>query len=349
KSAPTVCFVDKKAISAGALIALSGEKLVMRPGTTLGAAEPRAGSEKADEKTVSMWTSQLSAVAEARGRNGLIAAAMSDSDIAIEGVIEKGKLLTLGDKQALNLGMIDAVLDTREEIIRDFHLPSTVVEIDPSFKQQAVQWLSSPYIASILLTIGIAGIVIEIFTAGFGVFGAVGMISFLAFFIGNFWAGNAGLGAILLFLLGAFLIIMEIFVIPGFGVPGVLGIASILFSIIFASPDIQYAAISIVIALAGSIVLIAISLKNRRTRKLWSKIILSQKQENKEGYSSQNLVQENLLGCYGLAVTPLRPAGTAIFDNKRIDVVTEGEFLDKDTPIEVIEVSGGRVVVKRKS
>ena len=228
---PTVCFVNNKAISAGSLIALAGEKLVMRPGTTIGAAEPRVGSEKADEKIVSMWAAELRETAESRGKDGEIAAAMADSDIVIAGLIEKDKLLTLGAQDALSYGMTDAILNNYSEIVAEFDLPDNIVETDLTFRERIVKLMSSPYIAAILLTIGIAGIIIEIFTAGFGVFGAIGLLAFVTFFVGNIWAGNGGWGPILFLTLGVFLIAMEIFVIPGFGVPGILGALSVLFSI----------------------------------------------------------------------------------------------------------------------
>ena len=116
--------------------------------------------------------------------------------------------------------------------------------------------------------------------------------------------------------------------------------------IVFASPSLQYAAIALVIALVVSVLLIVLLLKNRRTRKIWGKLILGEKQENVEGYSSQDLSQNQLLGCVGRALTPLRPAGTAMINGERVDVIAQGEFLDPETELEVISVSGGRVVVK---
>ena len=103
-SVQTICFVNDKAISAGALIALACDEIIMAPGSTMGAAEPKVNGEKADEKTVSFWSAELSSTAELHDRNGLIAAAMADSDIEIENVVEKGKLLTLTADQAVDLG-----------------------------------------------------------------------------------------------------------------------------------------------------------------------------------------------------------------------------------------------------
>lgn len=344
---PTVCFVTNKAISAGSLIALAGEQMAMRPGSTIGAAEPRVGSQKADEKTLSMWSAQLSSVAEARGRDGKIAAAMADSDIVIEGLIEKGKLLTLSDSQALAYKMTDAVLESRQEVIDHFALPaSSVTVIDQTYRERVVQWLSSPYVAAVLLTLGMAGLIIELLTAGsFGIFGSIGLLSFILYFTGNIWAGNAGIGTVLLFVAGIFLIIMEIFVVPGFGVPGVLGILSIIGSIFFASPSVSYALTSLLTALVATVVLVAVSIKNKKTRKIWKKIILSQKEETQGGYVAPDVSLASYLGAKGRALTILRPAGTGEFGGKRVDVVTLGEFIGMGKEIEVIAVEGGRVIV----
>lgn len=343
---PTVCIVENKAISAGALIAISGEKLVMRPGTTIGAAEPRIGNEKADEKTMSMWRTQLSSVAESRGRDGQIAAAMADTDIVIEGLSEKDKLLTLGDIQALSLGFIDGVFNTTGEVMAEYNLPGNLVEIEPNVKENATRWFANPIVSAVLLTIGIVGIAIELFIPGFGIFGIVGVLSFITYFIGHFWAGNTGWGAVLLFVLGIILVVLEIFVIPGFGAAGILGAVSILASVFMASPNIQYALISLVIAIVASVVLIILSFRNRKTRKVWRKLVLNQKLDAESGYSSQTPDLDKYLDAVGIAITPLRPAGTAMFGSDRVDVVTEGTLIGESTRIKVIEVSGGRIVVR---
>ena len=343
---PTICYVTKKAISAGALIALAGEKVAMRSGTTIGAAEPRVGNEIADEKVLSMWTAQLASVAEARGRDPQIAGAMSDANIVIDGLSEKGKLLTLTDALALNRGISDVTANSLDAVVQHFNLPSVNTTLEPTFQDKIAKALSSPYIAAILLMIGIAGILIEIFTAGFGVFGAVGFISMALYFAGNVWAGSAGIGAILLFVVGIILLLIEFFVTPGFGIPGVLGVLSMFGSIVWASPSFSYAAISLLIALVGVVVLLFISIKFGRTRKVWSRLILSVRQENEKGYVAPIAELSLLEGSRGKAVTTLRPAGTAVINDKRIDVVTDGEYIAADTEIEVVSVEGMRVVVR---
>ncbi len=348
QSLETLAFVDGKAISAGSLIAFSGKQLVMMPGSTIGAAEPRSGGVKADEKALSMWRTELASAAEARGRDGQIAAAMADSDIEIPGLKEKGKLLTLTATQAVELGMADGIVNSLYEAI-DFSLGTSDVEIVKLELTNTEKWadfLTSSTVSAILLTIGLLGIVLEVLTPGFGLFGALGLFAFGLFFAGSFIAGYSAWLALFLFLIGLVLIIMEIFVIPGFGVAGISGAVAVVLAVVFASPSIGQAFLSLFIALVATVILTAITLKNKKTRKVWSKLILKQKQENKDGYEVQNETAMKYLQKQGIAATVLRPSGTGIFEGERIDVVTEGEFIAPGAVIEVVKVEGTRVVVK---
>ena len=344
---PTYCYVNNKALSGGSLIALAGQTLIMAPGGTMGAAEPRLFNQTADPKTVSAWGGQLQAMAEARGRNGETAKAFADADMEIEGLTEKGQLVTLTADQALEYGMADAILSNRAELIREYDLPITVVELQKSFQEKTGGWLSDPWISIILLTLGIAGIVIELLTAGsFGLFGAAGLVSFALYFIGHFWAGNIGVGAILLFIVGLILIVLEIFVIPGFGITGILGILSVLTSLVLASPNFSQAMFTLGGSLVAAILIIIFMLKNKKTRKVWGKLILSHKLETDEGYLSHDTSLSAYIGKRGTALTTLRPAGTAEIEGKRLDVVTSGEFIEIGRGVEVILVEGMRMVVR---
>jgi membrane-bound serine protease (ClpP class) len=319
----------------------------MTPSATIGAAEPRIFNQTADTKVISVWAGKLTAVAEARGRDGLIAAAFADADIEIEGLTEPGKLVTLSAAQSLEYGMADGIFNSRAEVITELGLSAVVVEMEKNFQEKAGGLLSDPWISIILLTLGIAGIVIEVLTAGsFGIFGTVGLISFALYFMGHFWAGNIGLGAILLFVVGLILIALEIFVIPGFGVTGVLGILSVLTSLVLAAPDFNYAVLTLGGSLVAAVLIIVITLKNKKTRKAWGRLVLSHKLEAKEGYSSHDESTTAYLGKRGKALTILRPAGAADIEGKRVDVVTSGEFIEAGCSVEVILVEGSRVVVR---
>jgi len=221
------------------------------------------------------------------------------------------------------------------------------VAFQGGFKGAIVSLLDNSLIAAALLTLGFAGIMIELFVTGFGVAGFVGVASFALYFFGNIWAGHVSTAVLLLFVLGLLLIIAELFVTPGLGALGILGIAAILFSVFWAAPSAGYAVTAILIALIAAVALIAVTIKFGKTRNVWNRLILKLKQENEQGYVAPNAKLIGLVGTKGYALTVLRPAGTAEIDGRKIDVVTEGEFIEPGTPIEILQVDGMRVVVRK--
>lgn len=354
---PTSAYVTAGALSAGALIAFAADELIMAPGTTIGAAEPRLGTEKADEKYVSAWAGKLAAAAatsaEKNGRDperaSEIAAAMADADLAIPGVVEKGKLLTLTDRQALELGMSDGIMSSLDEVLTRHELENaTIIEFSPSLAERLARWVTSPMVMPVLLTIGLAGLVIEIFTVGFGIPGTIGLIALGLFFGGSMLAGMSGWEAILIFILGLILLGVEVLVLPGFGIVGIGGLGAMIISIILAAPSLEQAIISLVLAILGTIVLLFLSIKLLPSRRVWQRLVLGVKQEKEEGYVAPSLSLQNLVGTEGISVSPLRPAGAIEVDGERIDVVTDGNFIPVNTPVKVVKVEGTRVIVRRK-
>ena len=347
RNVTTMTFVNSRAISAGALIAMAGQPLIMAPGGTIGAAEPQTlDGERAPDKPMAAWLAEMEGVARATGRDPQVAAAMADVYTVVEGFSEEGNLLVLDSQQALELGIADYIFRSRSEIIHYFELSHDVVEHERTTQDRMIGFLSNPIISGLLLLVGIAGLAIEIFTGGsFGIFGVAGILGFVLFFMGNFLAGHVTAAAVLLFGAGVLLIALEIFVLPGFGVAGIGGILAIFASIILAAPSVGQGIITLVIALVGSVLLVVLSFKNRKTRKFWSKLQLH---HTEAGYTSVEGKFDHYQGKEGKAVTVLRPAGTADIEGNRVDVVTNGEFLEPETAIEVILVEGARIVVREK-
>jgi len=177
---PTVAFINKRAISAGALIALATERIVIAQGGTIGAAtpvqmgQPGAPAQPVEEKTVSYVRKEFRATAEARKRPPLIAEAMVDADVAIPGLIEKGKLLTLTTGEALKYKVADFRTDTIEAVLKQLDLAGAELRrASPNWAENLVRFLTHPIVSSLLITIGMLGIILEIRTPGFGVPGAV--------------------------------------------------------------------------------------------------------------------------------------------------------------------------------
>ena len=357
----TVAFVNKRAISAGALISLAAEKIVMADGGTIGAATPvQMGSpggetKPVDEKSVSYMRKEFRATAESRKRPPLVAEAMVDPDVVIDGVIEKGKLLTLTTTEALKLKVADVRADSLEAVLEYLKLPGAQIRRPTvNWAEQLVRFFTHPVLSSVLMTIGILGIIVELRTPGFGVPGAIGLTSLGLFFWGHWLVRLAGWEEILLVALGLVLLALEIFVIPGFGITGVLGILALVgglaLSLIGAGATgglllwaVGRVALSLLIAIGASLVLLRLLPHLPYGRSL----VLATDLDARAGYASAPESDLKWIGKRGTAATPLRPAGIALFDGERVDVVSRGEYIAADAPIEVVRVDGNRIVVRQ--
>lgn len=345
---PTAALIKGQAISAGSYIALASDHIAMQPGSTFGDAEALVGGKRAGEKIMSAWKKDLASVAEAHGRNPEIAMAFADRDMEIEGVIERGKLLTLTPQDALKLGMADYQVADRDELLKTLGLEKAqIISANPTAAEKISRIVTNPFIAPLLLTIGLAGLVIEVITIGFGLFGIIGLASLGLFFGGHLLAGFSGWEAILLFLSGLILLVIEAFV-PGFGIFGIGGIAAFIFSIILVSPSLEAALISLTIAIIGTIALTLLSLKFLTTRNFWDKIILGNKQVSAEGYIASKPELAQYIDREGVVLAALRPAGTIELDDGiRLDVVSAGDYILKDSRVKIIKVEGNRIVVRK--
>jgi membrane-bound serine protease (ClpP class) len=358
---PTVAFINKRAISAGALIALATAKIVIAQEGTIGAAtpvqmgQPGAPAQPVEEKTVSYVRKEFRATAEARQRPPLIAEAMVDADVEIPGLIEKGKLLTLTTEEAVKHQVADFRADTIEEALKQLGLSGVEVRrASPNWAENLVRFLTHPIVSSLLITIGMLGIILEIRTPGFGVPGILGIGSIALFFWGHWLVQLAGSEEMLLVGSGLVLLAAEFLLIPGFGVAGVLGIAALLsglsLSLIgggatwdFILKAVGQVVFSLLLALVGSLVLLRFLPRLPFGRRL----ILETGLAAGAGYASAPDTDKQWLGKDGLAVSPLRPAGIADIAGERLDVVSDGEFIEAGAQVVVARVDGNRIVVRR--
>ncbi|HSW16296.1 MAG TPA: NfeD family protein [Ramlibacter sp.] len=357
----TIAFVNKRAISAGALISLATHTIVMGTGGTLGAATPvLAGAGggmtlPAEEKTVSYVRKEFRATAEARQRPPLLAEAMVDADIAIPGVIDKGKLLTLTTEEALRLKMADFRADTLEQALQATGLAGAEVRrVAPNWAENVVRAITQPVLASLLVTLALAGIIIELRTPGLGLAGVVGAVSLGLVLWGHWIAQLAGLEEMLLVVAGVVLLVVEIFIIPGFGVAGFLGITALLVGLVLSLTGagnttellVQVAGrlvFSLLLAIAVSLLLLRFITHTRAGRRLTLQTGLAAD----AGWTSPPPDDAQWLHRTGVAASMLRPAGFADIDGARVDVVSDGEFIDAGAPVQVVRVDGNRIVVRR--
>ena len=350
---PTVAFVSGKAASAGAYIALNAGGIAMAPGSSIGAAMMvnQLGEPVEDVKNLSFWRSQMSAAAELNGRNPAIAVAMVDPDTVLEmpeigRTKERGQILTLTFDEALKVGYSDATARSIEEVMAWKGLAGQrVVELAPTFAERAAQWLTSPGVATLLLILGIAGIGIELLVPGFGVPGIVGLAAFALYFLGHYIAGIAGMESMIFFVAGIILLLLEMF-IPSFGILGLLGTAGLVYGIVSAAQDTGNAAQSLGIAALVGLAVIAVTAYIFRKRGVWNRFILNEALTTEKGFVPHESSREALVGKEGVAKSPLRPAGVAMIEGQRVDVVSRGEFVEPGRPVRVVAVDGTRVVVE---
>ena len=356
----TIAFVNKRAISAGALIALSAENIVMASGGTIGAATPVQMGQPGEpaaavgEKTVSYVRKEFRATAEARNRPPLLAEAMVDADVEIAGVIEKGKLLTLTTEEALKHKLIDLRADTLEEALEKLGLGKPELRsLAPNWAENVVRFLTHPVVSSMLISIAMLGIFLEMRTPGFGVPGGLGITSLALFFWGHWLVQLAGWEELLLGLAGITLLALEVLVIPGFGIAGLMGILALVAALVlsmigpgFTTTFMLAAAGRVVFALLFAVLASVVLLRFLPRLPFGRRLVLKSGLAAAEGYASAPESDMKWLGKTGRASSPLRPAGIADIDGQRVDVVSDGEHIDAGQPIRVTHVDGNRIVVR---
>ncbi len=352
---PVYSLINRRAYSAGALIALSTSRIYMRPASVIGAATPVDGTgTKAPEKIVSAMRSQMRTLAEANGLEPEVAAAMVDEDIEIDGVVESGKLLTLTTEEAIEIGYAEAIEDLDALLVQLGHEGATVVTPELNWTERVVRFFSSSVVAPFLLSLGFLGLLVEIRTPTFGLAGTMGLISLCLFFGSNMIIGLAGLEDVLIVGAGLALLGIEAFVVPGFGIFGVAGVVAIVTGLYMSllgniptMPDFTRAAwvlASSTLLLIGSAWALIRTLPSS-SRLTESGIFLLAKTASAIGYESAE-VRSDLVGKHGTAITDLRPAGTALVGDERIDVVSESEWISAGTPVKVLSAEGYRHIVR---
>jgi membrane-bound serine protease (ClpP class) len=352
---PVYAYVNRHAYSAGALIALATDRVYMRTGSVIGAATPVVGSgEKAPEKIVSAMRSQMRTLAEARGLDPRVAEAMVDEDIEIDGVVEAGKLLTLTTTEAVDLGYAQEVEDW-DALLADLGLADASVQaMSVNWAERVVRFLSNPLVAPFLLSLGFLGLIAEIKTPGLGLAGLAGLLSLSLFFGSHLILGLAGLEDLILFGIGVVLIGVELFIVPGFGLFGILGglgvLGGVYMSLVGNMPTVpDFAQAGAVLSISLLIILVTswalLRHLPRSSRLARSGVFLTTKGSRAEGWASATR-RSDLMGKEGRALTDLRPAGTVLIGEERVDAVSESEWIEDGTFVRVVSSEGYRLVVR---
>ena len=356
---PVVTYIDVNAASAGALISFATDNILMAPGGSIGAATVvDGGGEKADEKIQSYMRGLMRSTAEAKGYDPRIAEAMVDERIEIEDIIAEGVLLTLSASEALELGVSTATVRSLSEVAAEMGWEDAeLFNVQELWQESVIRFFASPILQSLLLLMMLGGLYFELQSPGVGFAGGIALLGALLFFLPLYIMGLAQFWEILIVIIGVTLIIVEIFVLPGIGIAGVAGVILLIFGL-FASlvgnvgfnfpslEDMRTELWTITITLLLTIAFVASTLRYVMKTPVFGRLVLTRSTDRASGYTSYDDRSE-LLEQEGVALTSLRLSGTVRIGDRRVDAISDGDYIDKGDRVKVVAVHSGQVYVTR--
>ncbi len=274
-------------------------------------------------------------------------------------VLPSGKLLTLTPDEAKKYGVIKFEPTKLEDVAEFLQFgPVTYHEIVPNWAEKFFRWVTSPAVAGLLLMLGIGGLYLEIKAPGLSVPGILGVACLALFFGSHYIIGLADVIDIVLVLTGIILVLVEIFVLPGFGLAGGIGIACIAVGVYlslvnFTIPEFSWefdrlwnAVTSMAVACASFIVFVVATWRILPHTPLYSRLVQTGTQDVEDGFTVQPAeVILSAIGLEGVASSMLRPAGKGRFHGRTYDIISHGDFVAPGTPVRIVEVDGNRYVV----
>lgn len=359
---PTIVFIQNNAASAGALISIACDSIYMTPGSTIGAASVvNQEGELMPEKYQSYMRKKMRATAEETGRNPLIAEGMTDENLVIDSIKEKGKIVTFSTKEAIKYGYCNGEAETPEQILSKLSGGSyTITKHKSSISEAIALWLINPAISGVLLLVIFGGIYFEFKAPGTFLPIGISLIAAVLYFAPLYVEGLAANWEIIVFIAGLVLIFLEIFVIPGFGIAGISGIVltigaltlalvrNINFDFTFVpSGSVAVSFLMVTVAMALPLILLIAFGQQIFSSTLFQKMSVATEMKTSEGFSVKDNALEALIGSTGVAVTDLRPAGKIELNGERYDVVTDGGFVVKDSVVKVIGLRSNYLVVEK--
>jgi membrane-bound serine protease (ClpP class) len=358
---PIWVFINADAASAGALISIACDSIYMAPGASIGAATVVDGSgDKAPDKYQSYMRSIMRSTAEENKRNPTIAEGMVDEDVELDSVKKVGQVITFSTSEAIRYGYCEGRVESIEEILKKNNITNYEIDrFELSSPEKVISFFLNPFISGILILVILGGIYFEMQTPGVGFPGLAALVALVLYLVPYYLNGLAQNWEIIAFFVGLALIAVEIFVLPGFGIAGIGGIILVVGSLVLIMinndafdfefvrmSDMLGALAAAMAGLFGSMILFFVGGSRLPDTKFFKKIALSDTQESSQGYTA-NFITEVLAGKHGITQTVLKPSGKILVDGMIYDAQTRGEYIDKGTPVEVINVTGSSVLVKQ--
>jgi len=358
---PIYVWINKDAASAGALISIACDSIYMSSGASIGAATVVSGDgTQAPDKYQSYMRSIMRSTAEAKGRDPKIAEAMVDQDIKVDSISKEGKVITFSTKEAIEFGFCDAELNSIDEIMNRQNINNyEIVKFDIGSTENIISFFLNPIISSILILLIIGGLYFELQTPGVGFPIIASIAALVLYLIPYYLNGIAENWEIVLFFIGVVLIALEVFVIPGFGIFGIIGLFTSIGALILimlnndmfdftfvVSKDIVNASLSVLISVFAFGILILFGGIKLTDSQAFKKISLDETQNSDLGYISKKY-SDDLIGKKGKTFTVLRPSGKILINDEIYDATSSGEFIEKNTKVEIISNEGSNLKVKK--
>ncbi len=359
---PIHVFINTKAISAGALISISCDSIYMARGANIGAATVvTQDGAAAPDKYQSFMRSIMRSTAESKGRDPKIAEAMVDEKIDLDSISPEGTVLTFTVDEAIENGYCEAKVKSIEEIMEiNGWSEAELVEFEQDSTERIISIFLNPAISSILILIIVGGIYFELQTPGVGFPILASLVAALLYFIPYYLTGLAQNWEILMFGVGILLLILEVFVIPGFGIAGIAGLTFTIGALVLVmlnndwfdftfvpNAEILVSLLSILSGIVGAIIIMFIGGVRLTQSHFFKRIALQTTFNSSDGYSS-NFRKESMIGKKGIAHTVLRPSGKVLIDDEIYDAYSRGEHIDKDSLIVVVNDEGSSLKVKKE-
>jgi membrane-bound serine protease (ClpP class) len=358
----TVVFIDNNAASAGALISIASDVIYMQKGASIGAASVvDTKGTIMPEKYQSYMRGLMRSTAEAKGRDPKIAEAFVDPDIEIPNLNAKGKVLTLTSKEALKVGYCKAEVTSIDQVFKAEGLDiNNRVDHVVTLTDRVIAFLITPFVSGILILLIIGGIYFEMQAPGIGFALLVSIVAAALFFAPLYLEGLAAHWEIGLFIAGIILLMLEVFVIPGFGVAGILGIVFIISGLalsmvlndffdftVTGSEQLTTSLLIVIGSMVGAIVVSVILGKSILNTPVFKRLVLEDEQRSDQGYVTGRKV-ENLVDKIGITTTDMRPSGKIEIEGKWYDAIAMDGYLDKGTTIYVEKEENYNLFVRKK-
>ena len=377
---PVIVFIDNNAASAGALISIACDSIYMRPGGSIGAATVVNQTGQAmPDKYQSYMRSTMRATAEAHGkdtiitetdtlyrwhRDPMIAEAMVDPSVVIPGLIDSGKVLTFTPSEAIENGFCEGIAENVDEVLKKAGIEDySIVSYKPTFIERIIGFLVSPMISGLLIMAIIGGIYFEMQSPGIGFALGVAVVAAVLYFAPLYLEGLAAHWEILVFVIGIILVVVEIFVFPGFGVAGISGVVLIFGGLVlslinnvnfdFEGVELSKVAVAVTTVILGVFggfvgsLLLGKRLFGARTG-AFANLSLQSIQDVKDGFVCIENGMLELRGMKGVANTVLRPSGKVLIGDEIFDAVATTGFIEKGEKIVVTKVEATQLYVDKQ-